>query len=376
MNWDKLPPLRIEDCKHRKATEPGPSDGGAVCNLLIDVGVPREHGKVMPDACSACLGQFPPAPDCWNEVIASLIYVRSCRALASVSLSPEERARLVQLRHQATIYLPEGNGPSHRAEQLPESKAIASSLWELLPPPKSRGRPEVKKWVAAVLTSPRRQPTLDTTLDSLSRAGWSTPYLFMDGTVRVPPRFAHLPGVLREPRVGCWPNSYLALAELLMRHPDADAYLLAQDDVRFYDAEPLREYLEQVLWPTKGRCLVSLYCPSIYSAPAFAWQAIAQPWTLGAQALVFPRGVAQDLLLDRAVCNHRWKGWREGRQGLANTDVVIGKWAWRKQIPIWYPTPSLVQHIGVKSTLTPKYRLSRERVADRWAGSLILPKRS
>jgi hypothetical protein len=56
------------------------------------------------------------------------------------------------------------------------------------------------------VSSPRRRPTLGVTVESLICAGWDRPYLFLDGTVRVPERFAHLPGVLREPRVGCWPN--------------------------------------------------------------------------------------------------------------------------------------------------------------------------
>ena len=32
-------------------------------------------------------------------------------------------------------------------------------------------------------------------------------------------------------------------------------------------------------------------------------------------------------------------------------DDVIGMWAERSDVPIWYPTPSLVQHIGETSTI-------------------------
>ena len=369
MDWDKLPPRQIEDCRHRRVA--GNGDGSAVCHLLARAGVPREDCGVPRDVCAACLRQFPPAPDCWNAVVASLIYVRSTRALASAALTPEERARLVQLRDQASVRLAVCESAAPEAGPQPHGPPLAHSLRELLPPPKPRGGRRVRTWAVGVVSSPRCQPTLDATVESLARAGWDAPHLFLDGTVRVSERLAHLPGVLREPRVGCWPNSYLALAELLMRHPDADAYLLAQDDVRFYGAESLREYLEQVLWPGRRRCLVSLYCPSIYSAPAFGWQSLPFPWTLGAQAFVFPRRVAQDFLLDRSVCDHRWGGWQEPNRGLTQTDVVIGLWAWRERIPVWYPTPSLVQHIGVTSTLTPNRDLTGERRADRWAGSLI-----
>jgi hypothetical protein len=222
-----------------------------------------------------------------------------------------------------------------------------------------------------VVSSPRRRPTLGVTLESLARAGWDTPYLFLDGTVRVPERFAHLPGVLREPRVGCWPNYYLALAELLMRHPEADVYLLAEDDVLFYDAESLRDYLEQMLWPDRRPCLVSLYCSSAYSAREFGWRPLPSRWTWGSLAFVFPPRVAQDFLLDRGVCDRRWGRWQEKDGGLRNTDIVVGLWAMRQRIPIWYPTPSLVQHIGVTSTLNPHVQATGARQANRWAGSFI-----
>jgi hypothetical protein len=162
-----------------------------------------------------------------------------------------------------------------------------------------------------------------------------------------------------------------------MRRPDADAYLLAEDDVRFYDSEVLREYMEEMLWPDPRPCIVSLYCPSTYSARDFGWQPRRSEWNLGALAFIFPRRVAQDFVLDQSVCNHRWGRWQEENQGLANSDLVLGNWALRKRIPVWYPTPSLVQHIGVTSTLGLHLQANGERRADRWAGSLISsPRRS
>src|SRR5262249_53127337 len=156
-----------------------------------------------------------------------------------------------------------------------------------LPPARPCGRPRVREWAAGVVSSPRRQPTLGAILESMIRAGWDAPYLFLDGAVRVPGRFAHLPGVLRDPRVGCWPNYYLALAELVMRRPDADAYLVAEDDARFFDAEVLREYLEQMLWPSPHPCIISLYCSSIYSTPYFGWRPLSTRWGWGSLALIF-----------------------------------------------------------------------------------------
>jgi hypothetical protein len=371
MYWDKLPPTRVEDCPHRLVTDPGQGGGGAVCNLLAQAGVPTELCGVRPDVCSACLRQDPPAPGFWNTVMASLVYARSSRAAATDLLPPGQREKLAQLRDEASRHLEVADGPALAEEPAPINTPAAGSLRELLPAPKPRGRHRVRQWAAGVVSSPRRRPTLGDALDSMARAGWGSPYLFLDGTVRVPGRFAHLPGVLREPRIGCWPNHYLALAELVMRHPDADAYLLAEDDALFFDGEVLREYLEEMLWPSPRGCIVSLYCSSANSRPDFGWQPLAEPWAWGSLALIFPRPVAQHLLLDRSVCGHRWDRWQEEHGGLRCTDFVIGQWAWKKRIPVWYPTPSLVQHIGATSTLGLDRQAADERRADLWAGDFI-----
>jgi Glycosyltransferase sugar-binding region containing DXD motif/Galactosyltransferase len=368
MYWDRLPPQKIEDCRHRS---PGAGNGSAVCELLVHAGVPRGQCDVSGDVCSACLRQFPPAPDCWNTVVASLIYARSLRALESASLRPQERACLTRTRDRASRHLTVGEPAFPDARAGPDGRVTTTRLREILPPPRPRGRRCVRVWAVGVVSAPRRQPTLEITLDSLARAGWDTPHLFLDGTVRVPGRFAHLPGVLREPRVGCWPNYHLALAELLMRRPDVDAYLLAEDDVRFFDAEVLREYLEQMLWPDRRSCLVSLYCSSACSAPDPGWRPWPQRWTWGSLAFVFPRHLAQEFVLDRAVCEHRWGRWSEEGGGLTGTDLVIGWWALRKRVPIWYPNPSLVQHLGETSTLGLNLRATGDRREGRWAGSLM-----
>src|SRR5262245_12422235 len=219
MYWDKLPPRRIEDCRYRSAAVPGQDDASASCGLVAQAGVPRDQCVVPRDACSACLGQFPPTPECWNPVVASLIYARSTRCLQGSTLSPAERSNLARSRARASDQLTVGEGLIPPEMTAQAGSGPANSLRTILPPPRPRWRHRVRVWAVGVVTSPRRQPTLDVTLDSLTRAGWEAPYLFLDGSVRVHPRFAHLPGALREPRVGCWPNYYLALAELLMRHP-------------------------------------------------------------------------------------------------------------------------------------------------------------
>jgi hypothetical protein len=373
MYWDKLPPREIEDCPYRSAVRSGRVSQAADCGLLALAGLPGEQCSVDPDVCAACMCQFPPAPDCWNTVIASLLYTRCDRALELGSPASLETSRLARLKVRAAGHLVCRESDVSDIDPAPGSEARAASLRELLPPRRRWWPHRVRSWAVGVVSSPRRLPTLDLTLESVIRAGWDRPYLFLDGTARVHERFGHLPGVLRDGRVGCWPNYYLALAELLLRHPDADAYLLAEDDAQFYDLESLREYLEEMLWPQRRPCLVSLYCPGPYSAHDFRWQALGSEWNLGALAFVFPRQLARAFLLDRHVCAHRWSRWAEDDGGLSNTDLVIGEWAMRRRIPIWYPTPSLVQHIGVTSTLGLDLQATGERRALEWAGSLIAP---
>jgi hypothetical protein len=368
MYWDKLPPQSLEGCVYRTLAD---RSSGAVCELLVAAGIPRAYGQVPRDACAACCLHFPPAPGLWNPVVASLIYSACRRVLNCAKPDAVERTQFLRLQEQALEQLPAADEDALPVQRGSGDLPPPAALSDLLPPARRRGRSRVRRWAVGVVCAPRRQATLGVTLDSLMRAGWNDPCLFLDGAVRIPPRFSHLAGVLREPRAGCWPNYYLALSEMLMRYPDADAYLLAEDDVLFYDAESMREYLEQMLWPGSRRCIVSLYCSSENAARKWGWRPITKPWGLGALAFVFPRRVAQELLLDPRICDYRWGHWHEEGGGMASTDIVIGKWAWRKKIRIWFPTPSLVQHIGVTSTLRHDLLAAGNRRADPWVGSVI-----
>ena len=184
--------------------------------------------------------------------------------------------------------------------------------------------------------------------------------------MRVSEPYGHLGGTLRSPAAGAWPNHYLSLFELTMRAPDADAYLIMQDDALIYDGENVREYLEQALWPGDRLPIVSLYCARPYTAKRFGWHRYRRSWVWGALAFVFPRPTAQMYLRDRATCQHRW---RSKTGGLSQIDVMVGRWARRRGIPVWFPTPSLVQHIGETSTLSANCPAVGPRVASLFAGN-------
>ena len=93
------------------------------------------------------------------------------------------------------------------------------ALAELVPPPSVRHGRRVRDWAVGVTTAPRVQATLGPCLDSLVRAGWGRPQLFIDAAVNVPEPHQELPRTARDEPLGAWPNYELALTELLLRRP-------------------------------------------------------------------------------------------------------------------------------------------------------------
>ena len=216
-----------------------------------------------------------------------------------------------------------------------------------------------------VTTSPRIQATLEPCLDGLLRAGWDRPHLFIDGPVRVADRHASLPATYRRERVGAWPNYFLALAELLLLRPRAEAFMIVQDDALFYDSESLPKYLEHVLWPSREPCLVSLYCCVDDQAPRPGWREVSRVPVTGPVALVFPPEIAKSFLTDFAVFEHRWQPDETAATSLGD---LIATWCHGQGITTWFPTPSLVRHIGDTSTIWPGARASGSRQAGKIAG--------
>jgi len=364
MYREKLQPLSPESCPFRTdrhCAETG--DSLATCGLVATVLGAEEIllSRVERDACEACCRSFPPSVRKPNPVVASLLHGRAAEIVdkggvagCSVAEAGRIRTSMVDLLHRI-----------HHDQVLPppNDRVLSSDLARRVPSARQRFSSRIHNWAVGVTTAPRRVDTLEQCLDSLVHAGWNDPYLFIDSAVRVPGRFAHLPGTFRDEAIGAWPNYYLALAELLMRRPDADAFLIVQDDVLFYDHENLRKYLESALWPGQG--IASLYCSSVYTRPKPGWSTHEGLWVWGAQAFVFPRELAKQFIVDQAVFGHRWD---PRTSGLKNIDVVIGRWALDHGHEIWYPTPSLVQHIGETSTLSPNARALGPRRANRFVG--------
>ena len=407
----------VNSCPHRSDERVEAGTRTACCQLLQDISGLAEPLAVGRDACEACCLTPVPTTTRINPVIASLLSrlahsvvdrggLPGCDVSRAAALSTWARRYLraefvdgspAALPPRATrpcLFLGEPAAPagtpfgrneapavSYRCNHPRHSVTTADAChrcrdWTdrprepdppietLVPPPFSRSGPRVQTWAVGLTTAPRGLSTVDWSIDSLVRAGWELPHLFEDTPVLLASRSSRCPITTRSREVGAWPNYFLAFAELLMRQPDADAYLMAQDDALFYGRQDLRAYLEQVLWPGDRPGLVSLYCSAAYTQPAAGWHRQSGLWVWGAVAFIFPRELAKQFLIDPIVFEHRWLGPDHGR---ANIDGVIGKWAERHGISIHYPTPSLVQHIGDVSSIWVDERATGRRRADDFA---------
>jgi hypothetical protein len=412
----------VETCRWRR---PAAGDSAAECGLVADLlgEAPGGLAAVSDEACAACCRSFPPTRRTLNPVVAGLLYQAASRALAaevaggrvpaaaerararaeaSLAVALPEPYRLTPARYTVACAWrggpaaagggptpdPEGHvdGPLHICEhpghdlasparcracrdwsrRRPISRRL--SLEEIVPPPARRcGRP-VRGWAVGVTTAPRRLPTLEACLDGVVRAGWGAPRLFLDGTTRVPPRYAHLPTSWREEGVGAWPAWYLALVELLVQRPDADAYLMLQDDVALHDRGPLRDYLERALWPGDRPGLVLLF----YTGPGAerGWHDRSHPVHCSAQALLFPPSLARALVADPPVVRSVLASSADHHTPIPD---VLNAWVWRNAVDCWHTAPSLAQHIGNLSAIWEDLALTGRRRAPWFSGSLEDP---
>jgi hypothetical protein len=355
----------IEACPYRHTVGRQQGVETASCGFIEEILGERRDGSCLVErgVCESCRQSFQPSVHNPNPIVASLLYARASR-LAD-SLAPGAEAD----RLRSVAKLAADRLDVMYARPLSKTPAAASAglreLAEIVPGPASRHGRRVRNWAIGVTTAPRIQPVLSACLESLARAGWQRPHLFIDSAVNVSEHHDQLPCTFRDERVGAWANYYLTLAELLLGHPRADAYIVVQDDALVYDGESLTSYLETVLWPGQTSCLVSLYCSGADAAADPGWHPCDGMMMSGPLALAFPREQAKAFVTDREVFEHRWSA-----DELAATSIgdVISLWAFKRGVPIWLPTPSLVQHIGETSTIWPLARAKGKRRAQWFAG--------
>jgi len=182
-------------------------------------------------------------------------------------------------------------------------------------------------WATVVLTAPRPEPTLERTLESLRRAGWPDCLVSED------------PG--SRGQFSAWIE---ALGRIVRWRPDADAYLVIEDDVAF--CRDLRKYAERTLWPDRADkvALCSPYSPAVYRAERRGWNRQDRGFHLvGALAWILPPKAACDVLRDLSPL----VGTEASRRG---ADYLVGDWAAKTGRSVWYHTPSLAQHTGLRNS--------------------------
>lgn len=226
---------------------------------------------------------------------------------------------------------------AHRIEQLPiRSGAPMPHIW-------SYGLTTVLK---------RRDSLLPRTLANLKTAGFDSPRLFVDDIANADApsweREFGLEVTPRSPRIRTFGNWVLGLAELYIRNPNATRYAMFQDD--FVTYRNLQGYLDRVPFP--GGAYLNLYTfPRNQAAiPAGSKDGFypAAGRGLGAVALVFTRDGVRDLLTQQHTVDRPMDPVRGHRQ--------IDGGVWNAMLKAGYKelvhSPSLVQHIGLKSTMS------------------------
>ena len=356
MNTDQLG--QLQQCEYR---EPIHGKNRNICRFLNDLaGCGSEDlFEVAPDACAACIKWHRPTGTVLNPVVASLLYT-----FAESSVNRIGETSVEGLRELALEWIPNQEDYSTIHDDIQrQNNLTVSTPAELVPPPGKRHGQKVKDWAVGITTAPRDQETLTACLESVADAGWDHPRLFVDGQVSERSIPGDLPVTHRDPQIGAWPSWYLSLAELVMRHPGADVYMIIQDDVVFYRHSGLRDYLENLLWPDPKLGIVSLYCSRAYSEKEPGWKRLEEPLVWGAQALLFSPESALDFLSNPYVIRHRLT-----ENGLTGIDSLIGRWAEANDVPIYVPNPSLVQHIGHVSSIWSDSKTYGFRRAAQFAG--------
>lgn len=229
------------------------------------------------------------------------------------------------------------------------------------------------KWTVAVIAAARGNGEyLETTLRSIIGAGWDNPIVFCEPKTIIPKWF-NGDVVERRKQFGDWSNWATGAFDVLLTEPDSDYFLMSEDDCAY--CKGIRSYLENTITKLGNFGSLSLFTPSIYCKK--------QPFkgfhnenrgknTWSTLTVIMSKNNLIEFFSDQEVQRHRFSDLFEvglnpegtkfsfGRgktsviDCVGNTikDAVIGHWAEKKGLPIYFHTPSLTQHIGQVSTLT------------------------
>lgn len=348
-----------------------PKDAGTGCCVLLQrlSGLENlDDASVSYAACQACCDNFPPTLDDPNPIVGSLMLsvARRSEQLGGLPGCDTEQAKALRRKaiRQLPSLLPNETESTSSLEHASDVPSHAPPIAEILPAPTHQSNTRINQWAVGITTAGRRQSTVERCIDSVMQAGWEDIRLFVDADGHVPTQYVDLPTTKHDAQLGAWPNYHLALLELYQRNPRADAYMIVQDDVVVYPRPELRPHLEAVLWPETDICVISLFCSQLYAKDTWGWHRYHKRWQWGAQAFIFSATALRRFLANNMTVDHCL--WSD--RGI---DTVIGVWAKQNAVPIYYPTPSLVQHVGHVSTLWDTSRIVGGRRADPYIGDVV-----
>jgi hypothetical protein len=240
------------------------------------------------------------------------------------------------------------------------------------------------KWTVGIISTSRKDGAyyLDRTLVSLKNAGWdlSQVVIYAEPGAYAPPDF---PGyvVNRRKQYGDWTNWACGLYELLLTEPNTDYFFMIEDDVIVCKGS--KDYLEKHIRSLEPFGTVSLYCGQNYYMPDFVgFHNECRDWrTWPAQTMVFTRKGVISFYSDERVQRHRFEHtipipfeevpWGVDVDPLNSVkDAVMGMWAAKNKLPMYYHSPSLAQHIGIQSSLTPEKEV---HIAPDFVGEDFIP---
>ena len=204
------------------------------------------------------------------------------------------------------------------------------------------------KWMSGITTVPERfNSLLPQTLQSVTRAGFTIDRVFVDGGGKqIPSYLDSIPLTLRDPTIRTFGNWVLGIAELYIREPTADRYIMFQDDLVI--GLNVKSYLDKCQFPDHGYW--NLYTTpeshDLVSDPTKGGWVKSHQRGRGALALVFDNEGLRKLLshahmIDRP--RHASRGWRNIDGGIV---TAMNKTEYNEYIHF----PSLVQHTGHNSS--------------------------
>lgn len=208
------------------------------------------------------------------------------------------------------------------------------------------------KWAVGLTLAPRPRGSVPVkrSLESFLAAGWDA----SDVTVFAEPGSPILDvrTVWRQKRLGGYWNWGYGLKQLVEEQPDADAYVMLQDDVLY--CEGLCEWLERALWPNDRDTIgfVQPYIAGRYKQfPEGDWWRYnydlrnkEQNWIWGALCMIIPPGTAKLMAenLDRMFSIGK---------GPNLIDARSSRWCFKRGLDVWFPGKSLAEHMDVPSAM-------------------------